>query len=98
MGRGSPRNNPRLYSGNQFYQVNNFSLWSTTQHHHRQWDKLHIKGVQKLLREFGNKIEICICGTSKDKRASQESQWLDMQWDKEKTASTPQKSQARLGR
>jgi hypothetical protein len=37
------------YGGNQFHQVNSFSLWSTTQYHHKQWDKLHIKGVQKLL-------------------------------------------------
>jgi hypothetical protein len=40
---------PRFYSGNQFHQVNSFLLWSTAQYHHRQWDKLHIEGVQELL-------------------------------------------------
>jgi hypothetical protein len=49
VGRGSPRNNLRFYSRNQLHQVYSLSLWSTTQHHHRQWDKLHIKGVQELL-------------------------------------------------
>jgi hypothetical protein len=36
--------------------------------------------------------------TSKEFKNYYESQWLDMQWDKEKAVSTPRKSQARLGR
>jgi hypothetical protein len=98
VGRGSPRDNLRFYSGNQFHQVNSFSLWSTAQYHHRQWDKLHFKGVQELLSKFGNQIEICICSASKDKWTTRDSQWLNMQRDKEKAVSTPQESQARLGR
>jgi hypothetical protein len=44
-GRGSPSNNSRFYNSNQLHQVNSISLQSTTQHHHRQWNKLHIQGV-----------------------------------------------------
>jgi hypothetical protein len=44
-----------------------------------------------------NQIEICICRASKVKWPSRESQWLNMQWDKEKAASATRKSQARLG-
>jgi hypothetical protein len=49
VGRGSPSNNPRFYSHNQLHQVYSLSLRITTQHHHRQWDKLHFEGVQELL-------------------------------------------------
>jgi hypothetical protein len=45
----APRNNPRFHSRNQLHQVYSFSLRSTTQHHHGQWDKLHIKRIQELL-------------------------------------------------
>jgi hypothetical protein len=57
-------------------------------------------GTNFTSKEFKNycEIEICICGASKDKWASRESQWLNMQWDKEKAVSTPRESQARLGR
>jgi hypothetical protein len=49
MGRSSPSNNPRFHSSNQFHQVYSILIWSAAQHHHRQWDKLHIKRVQELL-------------------------------------------------
>jgi hypothetical protein len=35
---------------------------------------------------------------SKDKRASQKSQWPDMQWDKKEALSTSRESQEHLGR
>jgi hypothetical protein len=78
MGRSSPSNNPRFHSSNQLHKVYSISLRSTTHHHHRQWDKLHIKRVQKLLREYGNQTKIRVCSTSKEKWTSQKSQWLNM--------------------
>jgi hypothetical protein len=78
-----------LVAVNKFHQVYFLSLRSTTQHNHRQWYKFHVKGVQGLLRKIGNQIEICICSTSEDKRASRKSQWPNMQRDKETAAGTP---------
>jgi hypothetical protein len=98
MGRSSPDNNPRFHISNQLHQVYSISLRSTTQHHHGQWDKLHIEIVQKLLREYRNQTEIRVCSASKDKRTSRESQWLNMQRDKKEAISAPGESQTRLGR
>jgi hypothetical protein len=98
MGRGSPGNNLRFHSSNQLHQVYSISLRSTAQHHHRQWDKLHIERVQNLLREYGNQTEIRIGSASKDKWTSRESQWLNMQPNKKEAISAPGKSQTRLGR
>jgi hypothetical protein len=50
------------------------------------------------LRKYGNQIIICICRTSQNKWASQESKRLNMQWNKKEAISAPRESQARLGR
>jgi hypothetical protein len=65
VGRSSPGNYLGFYSSNQLHQIHSISLQSTTQHHHRQWDKCHVQRVQKLLRKYGNQIKVRICRTSK---------------------------------
>jgi hypothetical protein len=92
VGRSSPSNYTRFHNNNQFHQVNNIPLWGATQYHHIEWDKFHIKGVQKLLRKHGDQIKICICSTPKDERTSRESQWPHMQWNKEEAAGIPEKA------
>jgi transposase-like protein len=52
---------------------------------------LHPK-VQKLLQEHGHQTEVCISSTSKDKRTSRKSKWLNMQWYKEEAIGTPRES------
>jgi hypothetical protein len=98
VGRSSPSNNSGFHSSNQLHQVNSILLRSTTQHHHRQWNKFHIYRVQKLLQKYVNQTKICIHRTSQNKRASRESKRLNMQRNKKEVISTPRESQSRLGR
>jgi hypothetical protein len=48
----------------------------------------HQMSSRTIVKDW-NQIEICICSTSEDKRASQKSQWPNMQWDKETAVGTP---------
>ena len=54
MGRSGPSNNSRFYSSNQLHQVDSFPFWCTIQHHHRQRDKFHFKGIQGIKLKFAS--------------------------------------------
>jgi hypothetical protein len=54
--RSNSSHNAGFYNSNKLQQVDSISLRSTAQHHHGQWEKFYIQGIQTYCESMGIKL------------------------------------------
>src|ERR1041385_5163672 len=98
MDRSSTNHQLNSPHDSQLHQVNHLQIQSTTQHHHRQWYKLHSSKVPKLLSRARHQNQLRISRTPAVQRPSGESKRPSMRRNKETTPSTTRTSRRQLRR